>query len=447
MHPAWRRCSSFRYSRYPHSSRLATRAPRPSRCDAAFSPRAPYDLTLPRGRARRAHRHAAAPLRPRAGDDPVDRAGGAADAGDGRPRLPRRLRAGASPAQGAARHRRRDRRGARPDPRHQPGRGRAERLRQRVPRSRRRGPPRARRRRRGRAGARAAPARRQDDRRAHGDQPEQGRPHRPPAQHHAGRHAGAAAALRRRAGGGAELHRRHRRAGRRRRGRLRAPRAQDARGGTRDRRLDALRLLLLGSLRPRHRVVRRRSRAPVGAQRDAARHRARRQRHRGARGLRRRSHRPDPPRDDGAPERRLRPPDVGGRHPAPEILGDRLRPAARERHDVQADRGQAGGLLGDADRGGSDRDAGRSTTPTADAAGRRRRAARKGDRPIGRHRHLRRQGHRLPVPGSSACSGRTSTTGPSARASPATRCGRRRRRPAAIGPTGRRSAAPMPSTT
>ena len=95
-----------------------------------------------------------------------------------------------------------------------------------------------------------------------------------------------------------------------------------------------------------------RSRAPVGAQRDAARHRARRQRHRGARRLHRRSHRPDAPRDDGAAERRLRPPDVGGRHPAPEVLGHRLRPAARERHDVQADRGQAGRLLGDADRRG-----------------------------------------------------------------------------------------------
>src|SRR5262245_36371886 len=38
MHPAWRRCSSFKYSRYSRSSRLATRAPRPSRCDAGLSP-------------------------------------------------------------------------------------------------------------------------------------------------------------------------------------------------------------------------------------------------------------------------------------------------------------------------------------------------------------------------------------------------------------------------
>ena len=75
---------------------------------------------------------------------------------------------------------------------------------------------------------------------------------------------------------------------------FRAPRGQDARRGARDRRLDALRLLLLGSLRPRHRVVRRGPRAAVGAQRDAARDRARRQRHRGARGVRRRSHRARP---------------------------------------------------------------------------------------------------------------------------------------------------------
>ena len=294
----------------------------------------------------------------------LDRAGGAADAGDRRPRLPRRLRAGPPPAQGAARHRRGDRRGARPDRRHQPGRRRAERLHQRLPRSRRRGPPRARRRRRRRAGVRAAPARRQDDRRAHGDQPEQGRPHRPPAQPDPRRHARAAAALRRRAGRGAELHRRHRRAGRRRGGRLRAPRGQDARRGTRDRRRDALRLLLLGPLRAGHRVVRRRHGAPGGAQRDAARHRARRQRHR-------RRSAPSSPiassgrhlADDGAAEHRLRPADVGGRHPAPAVLGDRLRAAARERHDVHADRRQAGGLLGDADRRGSDRRRRPSTTP------------------------------------------------------------------------------------
>src|SRR6266853_233632 len=43
--PRWgprrrRRCSSFKYSRYSQSSRLAGGAPRSSRCDARLSPRA-----------------------------------------------------------------------------------------------------------------------------------------------------------------------------------------------------------------------------------------------------------------------------------------------------------------------------------------------------------------------------------------------------------------------
>ena len=40
MHPARRRCSSLKYSRYSRSSRLAGRAPRRSRCDAGLLPRA-----------------------------------------------------------------------------------------------------------------------------------------------------------------------------------------------------------------------------------------------------------------------------------------------------------------------------------------------------------------------------------------------------------------------
>src|ERR1700716_2710532 len=39
MHPRRLRCSSLKYSRYSRSSRLAGRAPRPSRCDAGLSPR------------------------------------------------------------------------------------------------------------------------------------------------------------------------------------------------------------------------------------------------------------------------------------------------------------------------------------------------------------------------------------------------------------------------
>ena len=40
MHPLRLRCSSFKYSRYSQSSRLAGRVPRPSRCDARPSSRA-----------------------------------------------------------------------------------------------------------------------------------------------------------------------------------------------------------------------------------------------------------------------------------------------------------------------------------------------------------------------------------------------------------------------
>ena len=98
----------------------------------------------------------------------------------------------------------------------------------------------------------------EDHRRAHGDQPEQGGAHRPPAQRGARRHARPRAALPRHAGRGAELHRRHRRPGRRRHRRLPRARAPDARRRPAHRRHDAVRLLLLGSVFARHRVVRRR---------------------------------------------------------------------------------------------------------------------------------------------------------------------------------------------
>jgi hypothetical protein len=39
MHPGWLRCSSFKYSRYSQSSRLASRAPRQPLCDAGLAPR------------------------------------------------------------------------------------------------------------------------------------------------------------------------------------------------------------------------------------------------------------------------------------------------------------------------------------------------------------------------------------------------------------------------
>ena len=53
MHPAWRRCSSRKYSPYSRSSRLARRAPRPSRCHAGPSPRAPNAIWLSTGRGTR----------------------------------------------------------------------------------------------------------------------------------------------------------------------------------------------------------------------------------------------------------------------------------------------------------------------------------------------------------------------------------------------------------
>ena len=83
--------------------------------------------------------------------------------------------------------------------------------------------------------------------------PEQGGAHRPPAQLRARRHAGARARVPRHAGRSPELHRRHRRAGRGRRRRLSRARGPRPGGRAGDRRLDAVRLLLLGPLRARSR--------------------------------------------------------------------------------------------------------------------------------------------------------------------------------------------------
>ena len=171
------------------------------------------------------------------------------------------------------------------------------------------------------------PIRRKGHRRAHRDQPEQGGAHRPPAQRRARRRVRPAAPLsgpRRR---DPELHRRHRRPGRRRRGRL--PRAREARTSTAFARIadtHALRLLLLGPLRARDRVVRG-GQGPAARSASAALHDIE---HGGndtaaIAQLHRRSHRPPPPRNDGAAEHRLRPADVGGRHPAPALLDPRLR--------------------------------------------------------------------------------------------------------------------------
>ena len=94
-----------------------------------------------------------------------------------------------------------------------------------------------------------------------------------------------------------------------------------------------VRLLLLGSLREGHRVVRGRQVAPRHPRRDVARHRTRGRRRRTNGRVRRRAHRALPPQDDGAPEHRLRPADVGGRHPPAAVLVDRLRdPQAQRQH-------------------------------------------------------------------------------------------------------------------
>ena len=76
---------------------------------------------------------------------------------------------------------------------------------------------------------RSAAVGREDHRRAHQHQPQQGGAHRASAQRRAGRHLRAHAARARAARGGAELHRQHRRAGGRRGGRLPLPGEEDRR--------------------------------------------------------------------------------------------------------------------------------------------------------------------------------------------------------------------------
>src|SRR6185295_10306518 len=71
MHPGWRRCSSFKYSRYSQSSRLASRAPRPSRCDAGLPPRAASTTLLDPEVDIRQFLHGAEIVRPR--DEEVGR--------------------------------------------------------------------------------------------------------------------------------------------------------------------------------------------------------------------------------------------------------------------------------------------------------------------------------------------------------------------------------------
>ena len=102
----------------------------------------------------------------------------------------------------------------------------------------------------------------ESDRRAHGHQSEQGCACGASAERRPGRHARTRAAFPGRSGGSTELHRRYGRAGGRRRRRVPTARRQDTRRSARALRPAALRLLLLGSLRARDRVVRRRPSAP-----------------------------------------------------------------------------------------------------------------------------------------------------------------------------------------
>ena len=155
-------------------------------------------------------------------------------------------------------------------PRREAGRGRGRRLRQPLPRPRR-ARRRARRRPRRRPEGRGAPGPRH--RRAHEHQPQQGGPHRAPAQRVPRRHLRAAPPpprLRRRR---AELHRRHRRAGRGRGGGLPAHREEVPRRGRDDRR--EVRLLLLGPLRAGGRLLRGRAGEEGPAGRGPPRHRGR----------------------------------------------------------------------------------------------------------------------------------------------------------------------------
>ena len=298
---------------------------------------------------------------------------------------------------------------------HRAGGRRAQRLPQLLPRPRRRSC--------STGSAAAAPPRRpaerrQGDRRAHGDQPEQGGAHRPPAQLRARRHAGARAALPRHPGRGAELHRRHRRAGRRRRRRL--PRARAARRSTRSARSPT-------STRFDYYCWDLYARVTEWYEQDKERLAVRAEtlhdiEHGGNenaddRRLHRRPHRPLPPEDDGADERRLRPADVGRRHPAAEVLGAGVRRAEGEGRGLPADGGPARRLLGDADPGGS------RGNPKSQARGPKPRARQAASRRATRTTRSARRSSSAPTAssptsartsptssGSSGCSAGTSTT-------------------------------------
>ena len=294
-------------------------------------------------RPRRAGRSVPPRFRRAAGrDDPVS-----AGPVDGGCRGHGSFRTGARTAQGATRDSGRDRRRARSRRGSRPGRAGAQRLRQHLPGPR---PVRPRGSRSGAPAHGSRPRHPQGHRRAHRDQPQQGGSRRAPAQRRARRHPGATAAPSRCPGGGPELHRRHGRAGGGRRGRFRATGTVAAGGGRRPGRPAPLRLLLLGPLCARHRVVRGR---PGAARVQVPRPPRPGSGHRSngpARPARRRPHRPLPSGHDGPDEHRVRPADLGGRHPASPFLVPGVRRAKGGRGDTARDHGCSGRLLGNAAR-------------------------------------------------------------------------------------------------
>ena len=187
----------------------------------------------------------------------------------------------------------------------------------------------------------------------------------------------------RHAGRGAELHRRHRRPARRRGGRLPRPAGPDPRAGGGH--PGALRLLLLGPLQRGRPLVRRRTRQRQSAcaARPCTRWRAA-----PGRGPRWAGWwRAASSRRHLATMRRL---GIGYdllTHEsdilALRVLRARLRPPQGERRGASRKRGQERRLLGDA--------------ALPERGVRRPRGPRQGDHALRRHRHLRRQGHRLPA--------------------------------------------------
>jgi hypothetical protein len=111
--------------------------------------------------------------------------------------------------------------------------------------------------------------------------------------------------------------------------------------------------------------------------------------------LHRRSHRPLPSRHDGASEGGLRPPHVGGRHPAPALLGHGFEQLKAGRRILSRRKDGCKGCWVMPSR----KTAASETTgpPNSRGGTRRGRAAREGHRAIERDRHVRRQGHRQSV--------------------------------------------------